>query len=78
MPQTPTIDLAALRHNAGIARSRSGDARIWAVVKADAYGHGLDRALEGFAQADGLTLSRSLCAEQREHDAAFSFRQINS
>lgn len=31
-------------------------ARLWAVVKADAYGHGLDNALRGFAAADGLSL----------------------
>ena len=32
------------------------DARLWAVVKADGYGHGLAWAMQGFAQADGLSL----------------------
>jgi len=66
-PLRARIDLAALRHNAGIARSRSGDARIWAVVKADAYGHGLTRtvaALDG--RVDGFALL--------ELDAALALR----
>ena len=36
-----TIDLAALRHNLGRVREFSPDAGIVAVVKADAYGHGV-------------------------------------
>jgi alanine racemase len=35
-----TIDLGALRHNAGRLREAAGAAELWAVVKADAYGHG--------------------------------------
>lgn len=36
------IDLAALSHNLGVVRDRTGpDVRVMAVVKADAYGHGL-------------------------------------
>ena len=35
------IDLAAIRHNVGVMKSRvAGGARFLAVVKADAYGHG--------------------------------------
>ncbi|MDP2794937.1 MAG: alanine racemase [Sulfurisoma sp.] len=40
-PIRARIDLAALRHNHAVARHHAGDARIWSVVKADAYGHGL-------------------------------------
>jgi alanine racemase len=29
---------------------------VWAVVKANAYGHGLPSAARGFADADGLAL----------------------
>ncbi len=32
------------------------DAKVWAVVKADAYGHGLLNALRAFDAADGLSL----------------------
>jgi alanine racemase len=35
-----TIDLAAVRHNAARLREVVGTAEVWAVVKADAYGHG--------------------------------------
>jgi alanine racemase len=34
------VDLAAVRHNFSVARHLAGEAKIWAVVKADAYGHG--------------------------------------
>jgi alanine racemase len=30
----------ALTHNLGVARTRALGARVWAVVKANAYGHG--------------------------------------
>jgi alanine racemase len=35
-----TIDLAAIRHNVGVLRGRLDTAELWAVVKADGYGHG--------------------------------------
>src|SRR3954449_11049341 len=35
-----TIDLAAIRHNVGVLRGRLVSAELWAVVKADGYGHG--------------------------------------
>jgi alanine racemase len=35
------IDLGALAHNAQVLQDRAGDAALMAVVKADAYGHGL-------------------------------------
>jgi alanine racemase len=55
-PITARIDLSALRHNLGVARRRAPNSRIWAVVKANAYGHGLERAAVGLAEADGLAL----------------------
>src|SRR5690606_18863015 len=35
------VDLAAIRHNVGVLKERAGAAEVMAVVKADAYGHGL-------------------------------------
>lgn len=55
-PLTATIHLDAMRHNLARARACAPGARAWAVVKADAYGHGLGRAMRGFADADGLAL----------------------
>jgi alanine racemase len=43
------IDRSALRHNAGIVRQRIGSAEILAVVKANAYGHGLVGVAETLA-----------------------------
>ncbi len=34
----------------------SGKTFIWAVIKANAYGHGLENGIRGFAQADGLAM----------------------
>ncbi len=55
-PILATVDLAALRHNLALARRQAGGRMLWAVVKANAYGHGLARALRAFADADGLAL----------------------
>jgi len=55
-PVHATIDLSALRHNLAVARQHADGRRVWAVVKADAYGHGLQRAMRAFADADGLAL----------------------
>jgi alanine racemase len=50
------IDSAALRHNLGVAKRRAPRSRIWAVVKANAYGHGLARVVRALGEADGLAL----------------------
>ena len=55
-PITATIHLSALRHNYIIAKKYSDPAKVWAVVKANAYGHGLEFALKAFSHADGLAL----------------------
>jgi alanine racemase len=46
----------ALAHNLARARAAAPDARVWAVVKANAYGHGLERAFAGLRSADGFAL----------------------
>jgi len=55
-PIHATIHCAALQHNLARARQAAPDARTWAVVKANAYGHGIERAFEGLRSADGLAL----------------------
>lgn len=48
---------AALRHNHAVARDHAGAARVWSVVKANAYGHGLQRAVAALEDvADGFAL----------------------
>ena len=55
-PILATVHLPALRHNLERARQCAPDARVWAVVKANAYGHGIERVFEGLRGADGFAL----------------------
>jgi alanine racemase len=55
-PIRATISAGALANNLRIARDYAGGARIWAVIKANAYGHGLERAARALAAADGLAV----------------------
>jgi alanine racemase len=55
-PIRATIDRSALAHNLAIARRQAGGARVWAVVKANAYGHGIERAAGALEGADGFAL----------------------
>ena len=55
-PLQALVDLSAMAHNLEQARRRAGGRSIWAVVKANAYGHGIENATRGFAAADGLAL----------------------
>ena len=55
-PIEAVIHPAALAHNLQRAREQAPDARVWAVVKANAYGHGIERAFEGLRGADGFAL----------------------
>ena len=55
-PVEAIIDLQALRHNLSVAKTHAGKAKVFAVVKADAYGHGLDRVMPGLVAADGFAV----------------------
>jgi alanine racemase len=55
-PIHATIHPDALRHNLARARAAAQDARVWAVVKANAYGHGIERVFDGLRAADGFAL----------------------
>ena len=55
-PIQATISLDALRHNLARARAAAGRARVWAVVKANAYGHGIERVFPALRGADGFAL----------------------
>jgi alanine racemase len=55
-PILATIHTQALRHNMARLRAAAPDAKVWAVVKANAYGHGIERAFEGLRAADGFAL----------------------
>ena len=55
-PILATVHPAALQHNLEQARLRARDARVWAVVKANAYGHGIERVFDALRSADGFAL----------------------
>ena len=55
-PILATIHTAALRNNIQRARRAAADSKVWAVVKANAYGHGIERVFEGLRSADGFAL----------------------
>ncbi|MDP2826462.1 MAG: alanine racemase [Sulfuritalea sp.] len=56
-PIRARVDCSALRHNHNIVRRYAGSARVWSVVKADAYGHGLLSAARALSETtDGFAL----------------------
>ena len=55
-PISATVSIPAMRHNLALARARAPGRFVWAVVKANGYGHGLANVARGFAAADGLAL----------------------
>ena len=55
-PIQATLHLSALRHNLARVRQAAPDAQVWAVVKANAYGHGIERVFDGLRAADGFAL----------------------
>ena len=67
-PLVATTDISAMRSNLALARSMMPGTRVWAVVKADAYGHGLVNAFQAFTDADGLSLV--------ELDRAIALREL--
>ena len=59
-PTRADINLEALRHNLRVVRKQAGAARVWAVLKADAYGHGapaVARTLERDRRVDGFCVA---------------------
>lgn len=69
-PLVARIDHAALRHNLALARSLAPQSRLMAVIKADAYGHGLLRVARALAAADAfavLTLDDAVALRDAGH-----------
>jgi len=52
------IDTAALRHNLGTVRAYAPGAKVMAVIKANAYGHGLVTTALALADADSFAVAR--------------------
>lgn len=52
------INLAALQHNVAVARRAASHSKLMAVIKADAYGHGLLRVAKTLSNVDGFAVAR--------------------
>jgi len=66
-PIRATISRAALAHNLTVATRHAGPAKVWAVTKANAYGHGIERAARAFEAADGFAVLDFAEAERLRH-----------
>jgi alanine racemase len=55
-PIQALIHTQALTHNLSRARRAAPDERVFAVVKANAYGHGIERVFDALRGADGFAL----------------------
>jgi len=52
------IDHSALRHNLAVVRRHAPVSRVWAVIKANGYGHGMVQIGSSLQSADGLAVAR--------------------
>ena len=68
---TARIHMDALRHNLARIRSAAPGAKVMAVVKADGYGHGLERVAQALAGADAFGVA-ALSDAQRLRAVGFS------
>jgi alanine racemase len=55
-PITAVIHSQSLQHNLNVARTKMPNSQVYAVVKANAYGHGIERVYQAFKSADGFAL----------------------
>ncbi len=58
MTVTATINTQALQHNLACAKQHAPQSKVLAMVKANAYGHGLVQVAEALAVADALATAR--------------------
>lgn len=56
-PLVAHIDLAALKSNFNIARQAAPDSQLFAVIKADGYGHGAIECAQALTGADGFSVA---------------------
>jgi alanine racemase len=66
-PLRAEISLSALRHNYALAKAKAPNSQVFAVVKANAYGHGLERVVRALHDADAFaTLELDTAVRLRE------------
>ncbi len=74
-PTSATIHLDALRHNLARVRALAPRSKVMAVVKADGYGHGLERVARALAGADAFGVA-ALADAERIRAAGLSNRVV--
>lgn len=74
-PTSATIHLDALRHNLARVRALAPGSKVMAVVKADGYGHGLERVARALAGADAFGVA-ALADAERIRAAGLSNRVV--
>ena len=72
---TATIHLDALRHNLKRVRALAPRSKVMAVVKADGYGHGLERVARALADADAFGVA-TLADAERLRGTGFAQRVV--
>ena len=66
-PIRAEISLSALKHNYALAKKLAPESQAFAIVKANAYGHGLERVARALSDADGFaTLELDSAIKLRE------------
>lgn len=55
-PAKVTINLDALSHNLSLIKAKAKGSKVWSVVKANAYGHGLSCIWPALSHTDGFAL----------------------
>jgi alanine racemase len=55
-PISARIHLDSIRENIAFVRRTAASSRVWAVIKANAYGHGIGRIYPALGEADGIAL----------------------
>ena len=55
-PIKASIHPSAVKHNLNVVRQSAPESHVWAVVKANAYGHGIERIYPALEAADGIAL----------------------
>ena len=55
-PIIATIHPEAVRHNLERVQQAVPDAKLWSVIKANAYGHGIENVFEGLRATDGFAM----------------------
>ncbi|MEV4001054.1 alanine racemase [Actinomadura sp. NPDC049753] len=77
VPAEARVDLGAIGHNIGVLRERAGGAEVMAMVKAEAYGHGLVEAARAALAGGASWLGVAKLAEAlRLRDAGITARTL--